>query len=101
MRPKPASGPDRGRLSNSLISVLVIPWFGSQSAGHFDTSSVKPPAPWYRSLLFGSCPYCPLPLSGITGPGVISSAAPLAADDDGADESLGAAEPAADDGVVA
>ena len=46
--PKPASGPDVGRLMNSWMSVSVMPCFGSQSAGQSLAGSIsKPPAPLY------------------------------------------------------
>src|SRR2546421_7161969 len=44
-----------------------MPWLLFQSAGHFDTSRVKPPGPTYRFLLFGSGPSLPVPAAGITG----------------------------------
>src|SRR6478609_7562773 len=49
------------------ISPLEMPWLMSQSAGHFDTSMVKPDGPTYRFLLFGSWPYLPVPAAGMTG----------------------------------
>src|SRR4051794_41979700 len=49
------------------ISEAVMPWLLSQSAGHFDTSMVKPDGPTYRFLLFGSWPYLPVPAAGMIG----------------------------------
>src|SRR6476646_5206207 len=59
------------------ISESVMPWLLFQSDGHFDTSRVNPFEPTYRFLLFGSCPYLPVPAGGITGPSAAVVAPPL------------------------
>jgi len=44
-RPKPASGPDVGRLVNRWISLSVMPCLGSQSLGQFFGSIWNPVVP--------------------------------------------------------
>src|SRR4051794_26442628 len=77
------------------ISLLVMPWLLFQSAGHFDTSRVKPPGPTYRFLLVGSWPYLPVPAPGMTGPSAAVVVGPPLADAVVAGDPVVAADPAA------
>src|SRR5499427_2391396 len=51
-----------------------MPWLMFQSDGHFVVSIWNPDGPTYRFLLFGSCPYLPLPAAGMIGPSCVDPA---------------------------
>ena len=46
MSPNPASGPAFGMLVKNVMSVSVMPCFGSQSSGQSAGSIMKSSAPW-------------------------------------------------------
>src|SRR6185312_720548 len=73
IRPKPATGPDVGRLMNRLMSVSVMPCLGSQSSGQSFGSTSKPPTPLYTPSIR------PMPLAGDLLPGSSCSSPLLAA----------------------